>query len=739
MWSRFIISLLLVLPGLSVAAAEQTSLEDDLGRSETRVRSAAVPISVGVDAATIATRLDARGYRRVKEKPTEVGSYFFGHERFWIYRRPFRLDGDPRPARLVGLELNSRGEVASTDESPERLLLEPLLLAESLRPDRAVREMIRFDELPEHIWRPVLAAEDARFFEHGGIDGQAIARAAAVNAKRGRSAQGGSTITQQLIKNRDLTPKKTFGRKFSEAFRAMAIEGEYTKQEILEAYLNLIYYGHVDGLAIHGVGTAARVYFGKSAHDLNLAESSMLAAMIQGPNALNPARHPERATSRRNWVLDRLAQEGWADVREIAEAKASPIRLRRKAPRRPPARAFLDAVATEVESKAAGRIDSGRGVVVETTLDPLLQQEAQRVVASHLAQLRKKYRKLRNADLSAALVTLDATSGEVLAWVGGDPNDHEDQFDRVRKARRQPGSAIKPFVLFEAFDRCGSKDPLTAATRISDRSLTIELDNDSWTPDNFDRRHHGIVSIREATRRSYNVPFVRIARHCGYSAVATRFQRAGLELPDELPPSFVLGALEATPLQMVAGYTALFNRGRAFEPLSVRRIEKPGGSKISANDSDTRRVASAETAYLVWDLLRDAVANGTGGNASIAGFDVVGKTGTSNSLRDAWFVGGAGGVVTAVWVGRDGGGSLGLTGSQAAAPLWREFMRAAVPARPAHIVTRPDSIVTRRVDSRSGLLLGERARRGRDEIFRRDALPPRNRVWRRDRATAVIN
>ncbi len=733
---------------LMPAATLASDLGDDLGRSESRIRSATIPIAEGmrVDDMALAERLESRDYRRVREKPTKPGTYFWGHERFWFYRRAHRFAGKRHDTALIGLALDRSsgrivGRIGDTGVESFRegeVWIEPIPMSESLGADRAVRVKVRLDELPEKVWRPVLAAEDARFFEHAGVSGRSIARAAAVNTKEGRAAQGGSTITQQLVKNRELTPKKSVGRKVSEAARALAIEDSFTKEEILEAYLNIIYFGHIDGLAVHGFGTAAQAYFSKPAERLSLGEAALLAAMIQGPNALAPDRHRERATERRNWVLHRMAELGWAPVREVAEAKAQPIRLRRSAPRGPQARGFLDWVATQTEQATPKRTKRQRGVVVETTLDPWLQRAAERAVEDHLDRLRRTHRKLRDADLSAALVALDTRTGEVLAWVGGDPADPDDRFDRVRQARRQPGSAIKPFVLLEAIDRCGSRPTVNPATRVADEPLRIDLPSGAWTPENFDRRFHGAVDLRQATRHSYNIPFVRLARWCGYDAVASRMRRAGLELPDDLPPSFTLGALEATPLQMAGAYSVFFNDGRAVVPTGLRRIERPAGRGLEKRGIEDRRVGSDEASFIVLDLMRDAVENGTGKSAAVPGLRVAGKTGTSSSLRDAWFVGGAGSVVAAVWVGRDGGEPLGLTGSVAAAPMWRAFMQRAVGARPDHRVERPRGVVVRRVSPRSGLLYGRGSNRGREELFLRDALPRRNRFWRRDRAIPVI-
>jgi penicillin-binding protein 1B len=731
------------LLGLSAFGAVAGGLESELGRNEVRVYSGAYAVPVGrtVREVALADRLERLGYERVRERPARPGQYFWGHEVFWIYRRAHRRGGKNRPADLLGLQLRRQdgrilGTKDATDESDLRL--EPELLSESLGGDRALRRPVEFDALPEHFWRAVLAAEDARFFDHVGVDGRAVARALLANVKSGRAAQGGSTITQQLIKNRDLSPKKTLGRKMSEAVRALTLEAEYDKREILQAYLNSVYLGNMDGLAIHGVGAAAEVYFSKPVERLTLSEGALLAGMIQGPNRLTPVRHPERAAERRDWVLNRMAELGWARPQEVARAKAAPPRTDVSPPRPPPVTHFMDWLAELAREIAPDRLERGRGVVVETTLDAYLQQRAEQTVRDHLEALRRRHPRLRGEALSAALVALDVWSGAVLAYVGGDPAEGGDRFDRARKARRQPGSAVKPLLLLEAFESCGSRRPLQPATRVADEPLRLELPGGPWEPVNFDGRFHGVVDLRTATRHSYNVPFVRIARWCEEGEVVRRMRRAGMSVPDDPPPSFALGSMEATPLEMAEAFTVFASKGKALRALPVLRIERPGGGSIRRFTSSRRRVVSAASAYLVRDLLRDAVARGTGHEAAIAGVEVAGKTGTSSSLRDAWFAGHAEGVVAVAWVGVDRGGNLGLTGGAAAAPLWRAFMEQAVPASAAFEVDRPAAVLTRHVDPATGLLVGSGSRRGREELFRRGALPRRDRFWRHDPAEPVV-
>ncbi|MBT3223786.1 MAG: hypothetical protein HN348_32355, partial [Proteobacteria bacterium] len=503
------------------------------------------------------------------------------------------------------------------------------------------------EELPDHVWLPLLALEDTRFFKHIGVDGRSIARAIVANFKAGQSVEGASTITQQLIKNRDLSPKRTLSRKISEAARALLVDTFRTKEVILQSYLNTVYYGHVDGVAVHGLGTASQVYFSKDAADLTLEEAALLAAIVQGPNGLSPIRHPDAAKERRDRAISRMVELGWLDEDLARETKAKPIVLQLTSPEPHMATHFRSWTVKTTKEKSRA-LDRGWGLVIETTLDPQLQRHAENTVEAHLASLRQNYPLLRQTDLSAALVAVDVKTGAVLAYVGGDPAN-PGEFDRAREAERQPGSAIKPLLLLEALETCGDNPPLNPASQISDRPLTVELPSGKWEPHNYDHKNHGNVSVRTALVKSYNIPFVRIAEHCGMNPTARRVGRAGISLPKDPPPSFVLGSIETTPLDLAGAFT-VFNDGRSVEPRGVSRIHGPKGRRIAAFAPKKTRAASPATAYLIRDMMDDVVDEGTGRAAAISGLEVAGKTGSSSNLRDAWFVGQAEGVVTVVWV-----------------------------------------------------------------------------------------
>jgi len=730
------IRLFLLLFALIPLPALAGALDDTIGRTEVRIRSEPFPLLPGrtVEEYALRERLARLGYQRVHQRPTAPGEYFWGNEVFWIYRNAHRAAGRDNPPLLLGLVLSSDGRILDGVDAEGLPLnlngqharwLEPEILAESAEGERAPREPITLSALPEHVWRPVLALEDHRFFDHIGVDGKAIARAAWENAKSGRVEQGGSTITMQLVKNRDLTPKRTLDRKASEAMRALALEAEYSKEEILEAYLNTVYYGHVEGVAVYGLGTAARVYFSKSAADLTLAEAALLAAMLQAPNALSPSRHPAEARERRDIALKKMEDLGWASAAEVATATAAPVRLHESAPPRFEAPHFRTWVVDTVEEGSGERLERGLGFAADTTLDPYLQSLAEEAVRDHLAALRRTTPRLRDAGLNGALVAVDAESGAVLAYVGGDPAAPDD-FDRATRARRQPGSAVKPLLLLEAFEDCGERDRLTPATLVSDEPLTLELPTGPWTPSNYDGRTHGVVDLRTALRHSYNLPFVRVSQWCGPGPTAARMAAAGLPLPEVPPPSFALGSVEVTPLEMAGAYTVFADLGSAAQPYAVSRIEKPGGARLERERPRDHRVTSRATAWLVRDLLRDAVENGTGRAADVPGLDVIGKTGTTPA--DAWFVGQAGSVVTAVWIGRDDGEKLGLSGGRAAAPVFRDFMAHAVPARPPLEVARPASVVERQVNPDTGRRVATPFSEGETEVFRRGTAPKRDPI-----------
>lgn len=703
---------------------DRNPLSETLGRNETRIYAAPFVPALGSSIADVGLveRLDQLGYRRVHERPDAPGEYFWGHETFWMFRRGHR----DTPPRLVGWRLQaSQGRIVAflggpdtlgSTESTAAIALEPLLLGTSFDERRARSTWVALAELPESVWRALLAIEDARFFDHLGIDGRAVARALLANVRSGQVVQGGSTITQQLIKLRDLSPKRSLGRKASEALRALALESEHSKEHILEAYLNLVYYGHVEGLALYGIEAAARSYYSVGARSLSLAQGAALAALVQGPNRLSPLRHPELLATRFRKVLDRLEEMGWAPASAIDQARREGLpRVRPSPPRPEAARAFRGWLRDSLSD--GNRPPSG---IVETTLDGHLQALAEDALRAGLDRLRRAHPKLRGAALHASLVALDATTGEVLAYVGGDPAG-EDEFDRARRARRQPGSTVKPFVVLEALVSCGRQPAVFTSRRVVDRPLTVSLESGDWSPRNADQSFRGIVTVRQALTESLNVPIVRIGRHCGFEATAKRFRRAGLDLPKNAPPAFVLGAVETSALELAGAYGLFVNGGRVHRPRGVKKLRGGAGSLLRPNGAGTRRAASPAASYLVYDLLRRPE----------LGPNVFGKTGTSSERRDAWYAGGDGRLVATVWVGLDDNRPLELGGATAAEPIWRSFVLRASPSVAPLAPARPQRIVEHWIHPPSGLRQAGRKKDSERYLFNRRHRPPTRRWWRR--------
>jgi penicillin-binding protein 1B len=591
------------------------------------------------------------------------------------------------------------GELDAVTLDPEVLTT----VAES--PDER-RRPVRLVQAPRPLVDAVLAAEDHRFLGHGGLDARALGRAVWANVSAGRLVQGGSTITQQLVKVRLLGPERTVARKLREAWLALLVEARYSKADILEAYLNEIYLGQRGAVAIRGVGAAAHEYFGKEIHQLTTAEAALLAGLIRAPNALSPALHPERAQERRDQVLARMRELGMLDEAEHARARREPVRVR-------PAEGgsvayFLDHVRQELEQRM-GREPESVASHVLTTLDLSLQRLAESAVSRGLDRLETTLPRLRQRGdgrrLQAALVALDPATGEIRALVGG--RDYAtSQFNRATLARRQPGSAFKPFVYLTALRPDSARPQLTAASVLDDAPLTRLVRGEAWSPRNYEDRYEGRVTVRRALERSLNAATVQVAERAGLPNIVATARALGVSGPLAPVPALALGAFEVTPLELALAYAPFANGGtRPLRAPAVREVRGADGTMAGITGGEQgMRVLSAAEAYLMTSLLMGVVDSGTGAGARRLGVSgpIAGKTGTTNDGRDAWFVGYAPGLLALVWVGFDGGEPHGLGGSQAALPIWADFMRQAMDtyAQPAFAV--PSGIVFVDVDPTTG-------------------------------------
>lgn len=564
---------------------------------------------------------------------------------------------------------------------------------------------IQLAAAPKVLVDAVLAAEDHRFFQHGAVDVRALARATWANLTSGRVIQGGSTITQQLVKNRLLTPERTVLRKLREALLAKLVETRYTKQQILEAYLNEAYFGQRGPLALRGVGAASRAYFGKEVHQLKPGEAALLAGMLRAPNTYSPVLHPERARERRDTVLTRMRDLGMLDAAAYDRARREPLR---SLPRPWPGQAapyFADLVREELEARS---LDVTR---VDTTLDLTLQRFAENAVARGLDQLETRYPRLGKQDprgqLQVALVAVDPATGEIRALVGGRSYE-KSQFNHVTLARRQAGSAFKPFVYAAALKPRDGAPRFTAASMIDDAPLTLTVDGEAWSPHNYEGRYEGHVSVRRALEQSLNGATVRISQAVGLPLVVETAAAFGFDKNLAPRPAIALGALEVTPLDLARAYATFADGG--IRPGAMHTVhaayQADGTQARPTGDSPATVVMSPAEAYLMTSLLEGVVRSGTASSASALGVpgEIAGKTGTTNEGRDAWFVGYSSRLLAVVWVGFDDGRPHGLSGAQAALPIWADFMRQALGAYPSPAFTVPNGISFADVDATNGKL-----------------------------------
>ena len=648
----------------------------------------------------LAGTLGRLGYVETRSMPMQRGQFRRAGGSWDIVLR----DGGGR----VGLEVQGEriARVTRDGKDAESAALEGEVLTGGRDQPGEDYRPIRLAAAPKSLVDAVLAAEDHRFFQHGAVELRALARAFWANLTSGRVTQGGSTITQQLVKNRLLTPERTFVRKLREASLATLVEARYSKQQILEAYLNEAYLGQRGPLALRGVGAAARAYFAKEVHQLTPGEAAILAGMLRAPNTYSPVLHPDRARERRDTVLGRMRDLGMLDAAAYERAHREPLRsLERPWPGQA-APYFGDLVREELEARS---LDVAR---VNTTLDLTLQRFAENAVARGLDQLESRFPRLARKDprgrLEIALVAVDPATGEIRALVGG--RDYErSQFNHVTLARRQAGSAFKPFVYAAALrPRDGAPPLFTAASMVNDAPLTLMVDGEPWSPRNYEERYAGRVSVRRALEQSLNGATVRISQAVGLPVVVETAAAFGFDKNLAPRPALALGAFEVTPLELTRAY-AVFAAGgiRPGAMHAVRAGYRADGTQARpTGDSPATAVMSPAEAYLMTSLLEGVIRSGTAVSARALGVpgDIAGKTGTTNEGRDAWFVGYSSRLLAVVWVGFDDGRAHGLTGAQAALPIWADFMRQALGAYPSPAFTVPDGISLADVDVTNGKL-----------------------------------
>ena len=563
-----------------------------------------------------------------------------------------------------------------------------------------VAEPVTLSDLPGHVPNAFLAAEDSRFRSHIGIDPIGIGRAAVSNVAAGGVTEGGSTITQQLAKTRFLSSKRTLSRKFVEAGLALMIEVRLSKDEILEAYLNEVYLGHRDGREVRGLGEAARVYFGKTAAKLTVAEAALLAGMIRAPNRDNPDERSRIARQRRDAVLNVMVDKKWIDDNERDRAVGADAEFRPGSRRLRPHPYLLAALRQEFIDKIGQRQLATGGLRIHTSVDQQMQVAAERAVRSGAQRLRRAHGFLqRKKPLQAALLSVEPASGGIRALVGGSDFSRS-QFDRTRRMRRQPGSAAKPFTYAAAIE----SRRITPASVVQDQPFQIQLArNRTWDPKNYDGQFRGPVTVREAFEKSLNVPAVRVASDVGIDRIHDVWNNAGISGDLSETPAIALGVDEVTMRELVAAYSIFPNLGARSEPHLIERVEKHDGDEMYEYEVQRTESIDPAVAYVLHAMMRGVVIRGTAAGLNQYGLSyVAGKTGTTSNYRDAWFVGYTPDLLTAVWVGFDDGTPLRMSSGEAAIPIWGAYM-SRVPHRNTDIGA-PQGVSVVEVEAATGRL-----------------------------------
>lgn len=594
--------------------------------------------------------------------------------------------------------------IANDNANLSSYALEPELLTEDTANKLGERETLTFQEIPNVMVQAILAIEDRRFFQHSGVDLRGIARAAVNHfSSSAHYRQGGSTITQQLVKNTYLSPEKTLRRKYNEALIAIALENRLSKQDIFALYCNEVYLGQRAGIGVRGIAQAARVYFGKDLKDLSLAEAATIAGMIQSPGRYSPDRNPEATKARRDMVIAAMKDQGMIAEDVEQSTHSQPITVAAfEGSKNELAPYYVDLVDRAMDKARLSTDDEAeQSMRVQTTIDPDIQTAAENALRHQLEIVGKNSK--RGAP-QGAIVAIDPHTGNVLAMVGG-RSYAESQLNRATDAMRQPGSVFKPIVYAAALEHGVS--PLSS---FLDAPQTFENGyKATYSPANYGNSYsmHEVL-MREGLVRSLNVVTVELAMRTGLSTVANYAADFGLPKPAPYP-ALALGTTEVTPLQIAAAYSAFANGGKTVAPTVIRRVSDANNGEVILDETtQSQRVIKESTAYMITDMLSDVIKRGTAARAKISfkNVAVAGKTGTS---RDGWFVGYTPNLVCAVWIGFDDNKQLGLTGAEAALPAWTDFIKDAVAIRPSlggASFPKPADVVTVRIDPESGALAG---------------------------------
>ncbi len=621
------------------------------------------------------------GYRK-KIKATSNGEYEQYQNTFVINTRPFNFWDGGQSSQTIQLSIENQQVSQLIDFSSQQainfLRLDPLLLGNiQVNPNRTAedRQLVTLDSLPSHFVSALLVSEDRDFYEHWGVSIKGTARALWRNISAGEITQGGSTLTQQLMKNHFLSNERSLWRKGQEAIMSVLTELHYDKKVILQAYINEVYLGQHRNTAIHGFARASEFYFDRKLSQLSLPQIALLVGMVKGPSYYNPRRFPERAKQRRDLVLKQMLDHGLVDQQSYDDAVKRSLTVVAKPPiRTSKVPAFMGVVKKELADDYSASQLNKAGLKLFTSLNPLIQQQAETALSQRLAKIDKG-----KGDLQGAVVVTQISSGEILAVVG-DRSPNYIGFNRALDAYRQTGSVIKPFVYLTALQR---PESFHLMTPIKDQRFSLTgTDGSTWSPENYDREEHGDansnVPLQEGLINSYNLATAKLAMTVGIERVADTIKQAGFDR--ELPayPSIALGSKEMSPLEVLKLYQTIANQGVAVEPQALIAVQDQFGNLLTRYPRKSQQVIDSEAAYLIRHLLSQVTSRGTAKSLTwqFPEQTLAGKTGTTNDLRDSWFAGFDNSKLAVVWVGRDDNQPTGLTGASGALKVWADLFKA---------------------------------------------------------------
>lgn len=632
----------------------------------------------------------------------KTGTYTQKSNQLTIHTRGFDFGDSKEPERVIELNFsgNNISNIRTTQPSSTGVLrLEPMLIGGIYPQHNEDRVLVKLQNVPQALIDALLATEDRNFYEHYGVSFRGTARAIVSNVTGGKR-QGGSTLTQQLVKNFYLTPERTYKRKANEALMAMLLELHYSKDEILEAYLNEVNLGQNGNYSVNGYGLASQFYFGQPLRELNTAELAFLVGLVNGPSFYNPWKNPERALERRNAVLQKMRDTGKLSDAQYETEVARPLGVMQKpgvtAVRFPD---FMDIVRRQLKQEYQESDLTNQGLRIFTTLDPIAQTRIQNSVENTVSQLVKRNPK-RLTGLQGAVVVSHPENGEIVAAIGS--TSDFTGFNRVLDAKRQVGSLLKPVIYMQALQ----SGRYTWASPIQDTAVVIKAPGQKdWTPKNYSGGEHGMTTLQTALANSYNLSAVRLGWEAGIPTFINNLRKLGVQTDIPNYPSILLGAVNMSPLDVLGVYQNFAAGGFNYPTRTIRAVVDAEGSLLQRYSLQVQNSIDPETAYLINYGLQQVMSNGTGRSAynSFANdLGLAGKSGTTNDARDSWFAGYSGNYLTVVWLGHDDNKPIGLTGSSGALPVWVSTMKQL--KNTPNNMPQPSDIQWQWIDSHEGLL-----------------------------------